>query len=704
MLSSFGVASYGVAALAYGALTVILLVSHPGSRRATWLLAATAATTLWASLVAVLSLEVQPGYVRLFLALDALHSFVWTACVLAWLATAASTRRLGLADWLRIASGGVGLWIVLLAAAAAPQSAALARTAYPAMLVMTLVGLLAAEQVFRNAPETPRKAAALLSLAVGGMFVVDLFAYSHATLVGGLTPGVWQSRGLANAVLVPFLLLATKRQPDWERDLFVSRQVVFYTASIMGVGGYLLTMGVVAYAIRGLGGQWALGLQAVFLLGAFGLLLVVLLSSGIKAHLKVLLLKHFFRDKYDYREEWLRLTETLGHTGELRALAASALRGIARIVSSRRGGLWLAREAGSYEPIAALGSDGDAPEIPKTTYAASHPLVAFLAEHCWVVDAEEYAEAPDRYRSAFGHPESGLVPRDTVVVPLDCRGALLGFVVLARPGSLGSLNFEDYDLLKTAGRQVAAVLAQALAQEQLSETRQFEAMNKLSVFLMHDLKNVVAQQELIVANADRFRDRPEFFDDAIRTVRSSVERMKGVIEQLQGVARGEAPHRRADVTRVLRQIENRMTNRQPVPEVEGLPDGALWVAMDAEALGNVLAHLIRNSQEATPPDGSIRIGVAEAGDDLVITITDTGCGMDAEFVRYRLFKPFESTKGAEGMGIGAFQARDALRAAGGDVEVASAPGQGTTFTLRVPFAGPRAARPEADEPAARMGA
>ena len=68
-----------------------------------------------------------------------------------------------------------------------------------------------------------------------------------------------------------------------------------------------------------------------------------------------------------------------------------------------------------------------------------------------------------------------------------------------------------------------------------------------------------------------------------------------------------------------------------------------------------------------------------------IHIADTGCGMSPEFIRDRLFRPFDSTKGSESMGIGAYQAREYVRSLGGQVEVSSEVGTGTTFALRLPL-------------------
>jgi putative PEP-CTERM system histidine kinase len=518
-------------------------------------------------------------------------------------------------------------------------------------------------------------------VAVGGIFAVDLFVYSQAAVLNGFVPLSWEGRGIVNTCLLPLFLLGVKRRSEWQSELFVSREVVFYTASLIGVGGYLLSMGLVAYVIRTVGGAWSVLLELAFLLGALAVLLVILFSTKIRARLKVFLVKHFYRNKYDYRQEWLHLTQMLGRTADLAVMATNALAGLARILESSRAELWLEKEAGRYERFASLGSDNTSLESRETVQS----IVAFLQFTGWVIDTDEYARAPDRYGTSFGHPSAQVLPAGSVIVPLDRQGHLQGFVILHKAARTLSLNFEDHDILKTAGRQVAVVLAQAIAQEKLAETRQFEVMSRLSAFLMHDLKNVVAQQELVLANAQRFRHRPEFIDDAFVTIRSGVERIKRVLEQLGSASRLERSSTRVDVSKVLMEVRSHCADREPVPEVvsEGT---AAWVQIDRDELTNVLLHLVRNAQDATPANGNITLSLAVEGAQVIIVVADTGSGMDPTFVRDRLFRPFDSTKGAKGMGIGAYQARHVIRAARGELEVASEPGVGTSFRLRLPSA------------------
>ncbi len=669
----FGIASYGVAALSYGVTAIMVMVTRPRGPRAGLLTAAIATSAVWAGGLTALLLSGSLPAVPLA-TLDAAHLFLWTACVLSWLAPPPARK------WLLGASAVAGV-VAMITALPRSLVAVPGWTADTALVLMALTAFLAVEQVYRNARDEVRSQLKLLCLAVGGIAAVDLIVYAHAALIGGSAPFFWETRGFANAALLPLLVLAARRSSGWERELFVSRQVVFYTASLLGVGTYLFAMGVVAYSISAFGGEWGVPLDLLFLTAGVGVLIAALFSTNIRARARVTLIKHFYRSKYDYREEWLRLTQSLSRTGDLLQSAVNGLEGMARIIGSQRGDLWIERDGHRYEWLVSLGDVRSA----TTHFDKHHPLVKFLSSSGWVVDSEEYAREPDRYATAFGHPDEGVLPRNSLIVPLDRQGYLQGFVLLERPPTLRSLNFDDHDILKSAGRQVAAVLAQALVQEQLSETRQFEALNRLSAFLMHDLKNIVAQQELVVANAQRFRHRPDFINDAFATIHGGTERIKKVLEQLSTASRRAVPGR-VDVSKVLIEVRSQCADRQPIPEMD-VQAQAAWVHMDRDELASVLLHLVRNAQDATPASGRISIGLQRGQSELTITVADTGGGMDPAFVRDRLFRPFDSTKGPAGMGIGAYQARHIVRHAGGELDVSSEVGRGTTFTVRLPAAG-----------------
>jgi signal transduction histidine kinase len=122
----------------------------------------------------------------------------------------------------------------------------------------------------------------------------------------------------------------------------------------------------------------------------------------------------------------------------------------------------------------------------------------------------------------------------------------------------------------------------------------------------------------------------------------------------------------------------------PVPSLRVADGVAPEVCVDAERLQAVLRNVIQNAQDATDKQGRVTVTLREDGDMAVVDIEDDGCGMDEEFIRERLFRPFDSTKGLAGMGIGAYECKALVALAGGRVDVDSEPGAGTCFSIRLP--------------------
>jgi putative PEP-CTERM system histidine kinase len=201
---------------------------------------------------------------------------------------------------------------------------------------------------------------------------------------------------------------------------------------------------------------------------------------------------------------------------------------------------------------------------------------------------------------------------------------------------------------------------------------------------MHDLNNLIAQQSLVVKNAEKFRHDPQFVDDTINTIAHSVTRMRRLMEQLSSVTK-TPQSTKVSLPDALQTAVRNSRAREPVPTLS-FETRELFVKADAERLTVVFEHLIRNAQDATEKDGAITITAGRQDSLARIVISDTGCGMSPEFVSQRLFRPFDSTKGSQSMGIGVYQAREYMGMLGGQLEVESTVGQGTTFSLRLPIA------------------
>lgn len=547
-------------------------------------------------------------------------------------------------------------------------------------LSLSVCALVSIEQLLRGMRPERRRAGKYLYIAVAGTFAYDLVLYADALVFGGIDDALWQGRGMFAALLVPLMAVATvTNAPRWSRDVYVSHGVVFHATTLIFVAVYLLALFAGARLLPAYDGHWGSVIRVQLVAGGVLFMVVLLCSARLRAHLRVFVGKHFFNYKYDYREEWLRIIRTLSKGGAGAHLLERAVQAIAQIVDSPGGILWLQRDQGYCEPAA----HWEAPPVSGVRETADGSLVRFLAQWQWVISLDEYRDEPDIYEDLALPEWLRSYPRAWLVVPLMLDVELLGFIVLVKPPVRREINWEDRDLLKTAARQAATHIAQLMAAQALIEAREFQAFSKLSAFVMHDLKNLIAQLSLVVANAARHKNNPAFLEDAIKTVDNSVTKMTRLIAQLKTGAVEVRPA--ADECNLVELVHEAVTSRSgrsPAPEFVSR-DGSIAVRVNRDRMISVIEHLIENAQDATPPDGKIEIRLKFEHDHAVIDVRDTGCGMDADFMRNQLFRPFRSTKGS-GMGIGAFESREFVREHGGDITVTSEPGRGTTFRIRIP--------------------
>jgi putative PEP-CTERM system histidine kinase len=558
------------------------------------------------------------------------------------------------------------------------------RFGYALSLGLAVFGLVCVEQLLRNTPPELRWGVKPLCAGLGGVFAFDLFLYADGVLFGRLDPAVWSAHGAVQACVIPFVAVSTVRNREWTVDIAVTRQVVFHTTALLGSGLYLLGVAAVGYYIRYFGGTWGAAVQVALLFAALLLLGTLVTSGTFRSKLRVFVTKNFFSYRYDYREEWLRFTTLLAGSEAQTSIHERAVRALADLVESPGGALWLKRER-VYRQVARW----NAPETAEAEPLGG-ALPAFLAKTAWVVDLREQARRGPRAVDLEVPQWLGAWKEAWLVVPLVAAEELVGFVVLANPRVAVELDWEVLDLLKTAGRQAASYLGQIEASAALLETEKFAAFNRMSAFVVHDLKNLVAQLSLMLKNAERHSDNPEFQRDMLATVRHVVERMNGLLLQLRLGTNPVENAKPVDLSAVARRVGQAKAVARPGLSVEAV--APVFGLGHEDRLEHVVGHLVQNAIDATRSDGHVAVRVADDGSHAVVEVEDDGEGMTREFVQTRLFKPFQTTK-REGMGIGTYESHQYVTALGGTIAVDSAPGRGTKVRLLLPRAGiePRAA-------------
>lgn len=684
---------YALVTAGFLAFALMSALSWRGKSLGVRLISASVMSALWGATIAIGAHRGNVTFALVYLT-EILRDIAWL-----WFLSGAAQgllpRRLSLC--LRLAGGAALMlslfWWLLPAFGLTAWSPA--RLLSISGLTLSFLGLVVLEQLYRNAQLAAQRALRFLIVGLGAMFIYDLFMYAQVELLRGMQASEWMVRGLVNVLVLPCIAIAARRSTEWSVDIFVSRQVVFYTTAFSAVGLYLLLMAAGGYYVRTVGGTWGAAAQLIFLVGAGIALLSMIFSVSLRRRVKVFIAKHFYRNKYDYRIEWLRFINTLSAASE-QDVRQVALRAIAEVIGSPGGILFASNENDDMFVVNAYWPRAGAPRAnpSHSSFARTDELPRFLAERQWIIDLYEYRSAPDAYQNIRIPDWIVDNPAWRIVSPLLQLDRMVGFVVLEAPPAPFELTYEDRDLLRTLGRHIATHIAQHDANRKLAEARQFEAFNRLTAFMMHDLKNAVAQMSLVVRNAERHKHNPEFVEDAISTIANAAGRIERLIEQLRQGSTAEL-NQRVLLERVIDRAVTSLAAEQPAPVVSFV-DEDMWVDADFERLVAVFGHLLRNAQEATPAHGQITVALERHNTEAWVVVSDSGSGMDEMFIRERLFRPFDSTKGTRGMGIGVYQAREYVRALRGELVVQSTLGEGTRVTVRLPLAnsGPGTGTPE----------
>ncbi|MEN8178076.1 MAG: XrtA/PEP-CTERM system histidine kinase PrsK [Pseudomonadota bacterium] len=683
---SIGIIGYSFTAVLFFLLGILLLTSWRGRIEGGYLVSAVLVTCLWAVASVFLQLQETRLTVVTYQFFETGRNFAWFLFLFRLLrglkkAGGSDSRLLKYAPGLLLTAS---LMLFLLEVLANSHSLNLPQTRIASLQLLghlgfSVAGLALIEQLFRNTRPEKRWAVKYLYFGIASLFLYDFLLYTDALLFRQVDGELWQARGFVSSILVPLVAIAAARNPHWSIMVFVSRRVVFHATALVGTGAYLLVMSGVGYYIRMYGGSWGKASQMIFLFAALIFLVAVLFSGNLRSKLKVFLSKHFFNYKYDYRDEWLRIIQTLSSGEPGPEIRIRVVKAIADLVESGAGALWMRDEVGKY-----LCSSNWHSSIPNFTIEEDSSIINFFKHKDWIVDIQELRESPGLYDDLELPGKLADIDVAWLIIPIKQHNDLLGFVVLEKSRAARHINWEDRDLLKTAAQQAGSYLALMQASEALVRANQFEAFNRLSAFVVHDLKNLIAQLELVVKNSERHRNNPEFMDDAIKTVNNAALKMGRLLAQLRKGRFEKSGSKIFSIGDAMQQAISEHAGFQPKPTFQN-NTADLKIVTDKDRFTAVIGHLLKNAQEATADDGLVSVRLIKKGDSAEVVIEDNGMGMDHNFIRDKLFQPFETTKGNAGMGVGVYESREFIRSLGGEIEVSSILNEGSTFILRIPL-------------------
>jgi putative PEP-CTERM system histidine kinase len=563
------------------------------------------------------------------------------------------------------------------------QSGQVAQLINMLLVVALMFVLINVEQTFRSAVGTMRWRIKFVVLALVMIFGARLYVRTEAILYSAPDIMHWgiESGGLMLGCV--FLAVAYARTGLAEIDVYPSLAVLRSSITVLFVGGYLFIVGVLAQVVRRFGGAESFQLQAFAVLVGMAGLAVLLLSDRARQRLQLFVGRHFRKAQHDSVQTWTAFSQQLASVTDQRALASVSARLISETFDALSITVWVEdEETGRLELAASTAPRTAATNGAPDSRSASAALAAALNTRRSPFDLESIDDTwADELRrlnpSAF--PNGG----NRWCVPLRTTERVVGALVLADRVSGAQYTEEDLELLQCIADQITSVLLNLRLASQVARAREMEAFQTMAAFFVHDLKNAAASLELMLQNLPVHFEDPAFRADALRGIGNTARRIEDMIARLGAFRQRPAPRReKTDLNRLIEQVLATVELAPPAelsPELQIVPP----IVADREQIHSVITNLVINAREALDGGGTIRVRTEHQGGRVLLSVIDSGRGMSPEFLKDRLFRPFQSTK-KKGLGIGLFQCRAIVQAHGGGIHAVSRPGRGTTFTVSFP--------------------
>lgn len=677
---------YLLSILAFSAATFLLFTTQAKHYIKSLLIAVFATVILWSGYYVCALNDILPQYMSIMSVMDNIKNaaiiFFLTAVLNSGIDGFKSHISFRFIKAILIVTTGTVLFNTVITTLNPALLIPLTHFAFPLMLTTLQLALL--EEWYRKSEETARWQSKPLIFSIAIFSIFDFFIYSEALMFNVINPDYLSARGYIYGALVPLILVSIKRTKNWGMRIFISRDIVLQSSMLIVAGGYLILMSLAGFYIKESGAEWSGILQISFVVIAFAILVIMFFSEGFRQTIKVFITKHFFANQFDYRQEWLKLINTL-HLKESKESGNFYLQGLTGMIQALNYTHGCFVKYNSMTDIRQLASK-DIDTLSDSEIEVIQRCIPYIEQEKWIIDLVDFTHSPSSYPNLELPPFTQAISFD-LIIPVTIEGNVIGLFLLKNTNSKhAKLNWELRDYIAAVTAQIGSYYLFNEASAKLRENAQFDAFNRMSAFVVHDLKNVIAQISLILTNAQKHKSNPEFIDDTFETLEHTQARMNKMLEQLLNKNQTSSDLETASLVDVIKSVLSKCAYNTPIPTLK-YTDVTADIMIDKEKLTNVLHHLIDNAQQATEEEGHVTISVMNAQNNIKISITDSGHGMTQEFIDTRLFKPFDTTKGNAGMGIGAYDAKNFMEQVGGTLIVESKPNEGSTFLLTFPTMG-----------------
>ncbi len=484
---------------------------------------------------------------------------------------------------------------------------------------------------------------------------------------------------LVSLVGIVFVLFFSIRFKLFEMDIFVSRYIVYHSFTFLSIGAYLVAMGLFLLGVQRLGLKISFVGMGFFVFMALFVLAFILASRDARQGLKFFIDTHFFANKYDYRKEWGELSGYLSIAFNEKQIIHVTAQVILDSMYISELSVFL-RHGAEFRCGYAFPS-----RLPNQIIGEDEPLITYLERNHSFLRKTSHGPDDTLWKTIVtGHQDLLDLSRIELAVAMMVENRLIGFIAVGRENPGTPYGRDDIDLLAAIASQSSAALMSARFAQELAVNKEVNAFNRMSAYVLHDLKNAAGNLSLILQNAPNHMESEEFRADMIETISQTLGRIDKVMSRLGALpSKEEISRETVPVGDMIGILLSKLDPRLEDLTVTTSVEPGLEVRTNRDMIERILENLIINATEAVAGQGMITIQAGRDDGAVFISIEDNGSGMTEEFVRERLFKPFQTTK-RSGTGLGLWQVKSVADQLGIGIEVVNRPAQGVKFTIRIP--------------------
>lgn len=555
------------------------------------------------------------------------------------------------------------------------------------VIATSALALMCFDKTLQQANKSQKDELKFFLIAFLGFIVYFSYLSVNILLSSYISYATVQSGAFVMFFGLVFLVYGAAKYPFWDVKIRVSRNVVFGGFSAITALFYLIISGSVLDILRWLqphGFNTVLP-AAVFVL--VGLFLTFYLSPGFHSSVRGFITRHFFRNKYDYRDMWMKFSDKSGGSLNIRDVLPPVAEFVADAMFVRQVAFWLRSTTSETYNLAYShdrASDATAHSLPlrldRSRSLDKNSIVLTVPADAMAIAANHFPIDKIQPLKELGIQRLVLVEKGNEVL------ALMG--VGAQPGD-EKLSAEDDQFLLSVSNQLSHLILNHKLSEDLLLSREWESFNRFASFILHDLKNLATLQGMTLENAKHLSHNPNFITDAFATFSQTTEKMINLIASLS-VQRGQfsLKQKPVNILEILTTTfdDLKIGQRNGVKVMTTFPSKSKppVISGDAELLQKAFTNLLLNAIQSLPKgQGAVEVTVSEeVAGKITTSIRDTGCGIPPERLE-TLFRPFQTTK-ERGMGIGLCHTRSIIEVHGGQIRIESQVNAGTRVEVELP--------------------